>query len=148
MTVPNYDWARKIGEPTVETIQAELRGTADIFLNPRAKRVFSGEKLLEQLNITQIAGLHLLVRAVIAAELRKIEHFYDTRPGGMIAPANVAYDLADRRNTLLQWKPTWSVVTKYEGEDGEEVQPFDNLDEALFDTTQVTPKQTKTLRMT
>lgn len=147
MTVPNHDWAKKIAEPTTETIHAELHGHVDVFVNPKAKRVFDGAKVMAQLSITQQAGLHTLVRRAIAAELEKIQHTYNTRAGGLIAPGNVAYDLADRANRILQWEPTWCVVATYV--DGtEEKHPHQHLDEALMDVATEIHGIEKKLRMT
>lgn len=144
-TVPNHDWARKISEPTTETIQAELTGEARVRLNDRRDRLFPGTELMAQLSETQTAGLHKLIRNVIAAELEKMEHKFSARHEA-IAPANAAYWLAERAREIRGWEPSWCVVTRYE--DGtEDEQPFGTLDAALHDVGQTFMGTTKRLRM-
>lgn len=145
MTVPNHDWARKLAEPTTETIQAELCGSADVWLNPKKLHRFSGAALLEQLSHTQTASLHMLIRRAIALELEKLEHKFSARHEA-IAPANAAYWIADRAREIRDWTPTWCVVTMYQ-DGNEDEQPFKHLDEALYDLATVIGGTTKKLRM-
>lgn len=145
MTVPNHDWARKLAEPTTETIQAELRGTVDTKINAKKLHRFSGEGILRQLSHTQTAAVHKLVRNVVALELEKLEHRFSARHEP-IAPDNAAYWIAERAREIRAWEPLWCVVSKYP--DGhEDEQPFEYLDEALADLSRETPGLEKTLRM-
>lgn len=145
MTVPNHDWARRLAEPTTETIQAELCGEARVRLNDRRERVFDGKALMAQLSETQTAGLHTLIRRAIAAELEKLEHKFSSRHEA-IAPDNAAYWIAERAQEIRGWTPTWCSVTKYP-DGSEDEQPFDTLDAALFDVAHEFMDQTKRLRM-
>ena len=145
MTVPNHDWARKLAEPTTETIQAELNRDARTRVGPGFVRRFNGSTLMSKLNLTQTAALHKLVREVVAIELEKLEHKFSARHEP-IAPSNAAYWIADRAREIRNWEPTWCVVTTYP--DGhEDEQPFEYLDEALADLSQETPGLEKKLRM-
>ena len=145
MTVPNHDWARKLAEPTTETIQAELCGTAETKTAPRITRRFAGARLMARFNHTQTAALHKLVRRAIALELEKLEHKFSARHEP-IAPDNAAYWLAERAREICDWEPSWCVVTTYP--DGhEDEQPFKYLDEALGDLSRETPGLEKKLRM-
>jgi len=145
VTVPNHDWARRLADPTTETIQAELLGSADVKVNPKKLHRFSGEGIMRQLSHTQTASLHILVRRAIALELEKLEHKFASRHGA-IAPSNAAYWIAERAQQIRDWEPTWCVVTKYP--DGtEDEQPFEHLDEALADLSRETPGLDKILRM-
>lgn len=144
-TVPNHDWARRLGEPTTETIQAELRGQVAVAVNERKQRVFDGEAMIAQLSATQTAGLHTLIRQAIALELEKLEHRFSAHHNP-IAPDNAAYWIAEKAREIRDWEPTWCVVTTYP--DGtEDEQPFPTLDAALFDVTQTFMDTTKKLRM-
>lgn len=128
--VPNHDWARVISEPTTETIDRCLQ-LEFAFPDPIGDVTLPGTDVLK-LNLLQTAALHRAVRAAVAAELLKIEHGYSSRPGGLVAPANVAYHLAERGREIAAWEPTWCVVTTYpDGEQDE--QPFSNLSDAELD---------------
>lgn len=145
MTVPNHDWARKLAEPTTETINAELLGSAETKVGPRTRRRFFGSYFMAKLNHTQTAALHKLIRRAIALELEKLEHKFSARHEP-IAPSNAAYWIAERARQIRDWEPSWCVVTTYP--DGhEDEQPFEYLDEALADLSRPTPGLEKKLRM-
>lgn len=145
MTVPNHDWARKLAEPTTETIQAELSGMALTALNPKLQRRFHGTSLMNRLTHTQTASLHILIRRVVALELEKLEHKFSARHEP-IAPDNAAYWIAERAREIRAWEPSWCIVTTYP--DGhEDEQPFEYLDEALADLSRDAPGLEKKLRM-
>lgn len=145
MTVPNHDWARRLAEPTTETIQNELLGEVYSELSPKLRRRFDGTAMMRQLNHTQTAGLHILIRRAIALELEKLEHKFSARHDA-IAPDNAAYWCAERAREIRGWVPTWCVVTMYE-DGNEDEQPFEHLDEALYDLATVIGGTTKKLRM-
>lgn len=145
MTVENHDWARKLAEPTTETIQAELSKEVRTKVNDRTERVFRGSDMLAQLTITQIAGLHKLVREVIAVELEKLEHRFSARHEP-IAPSNAAYWCAERAQEIRSWEPSWCSVTTYE-DGSQDEHPFPTLDAALYDVAQSFMGQEKKLRM-
>lgn len=135
-SVPNHDWAKVLTEPTTETIDRCLQDSNFV------------KALLQRLTEKQTAALHWSVRKAIAAEMLKLEHSYSSRPGGLVAPANVAYHLAERGREIADWTPSWCVVTTYVDEDGvEEEQPFDDLTEAKLDCVTIPPRTTKKLRM-
>lgn len=145
MTVPNHDWARKLAEPTTETIQAELCTDVAMPFSRKVNRIFSGSAVLAQLNLTQTASLHLLIRQAIALELEKLEHKFSARHGP-IAPDNAAYWIAERAREIRGWWPSWCIVTTYlDGHEDE--QPFEYLDEALADLSRDAPGLEKKLRM-
>jgi len=145
VTVPNHDWARKLAEPTTETINAELRGTADTKLNAKKLHRFSAGAILDRLSLTQVAAVHALVRRIVALELEKLEHRFSARHEP-IAPDNAAYWCAERAREIRAWEPSWCVVTTYlDGHEDE--QPFEFLDEALGDLSRETPGLEKKLRM-
>lgn len=140
------EWARVVAEPTVETIDHALQQTVRVPIEPGRHMLFDGEKLVLRLSIEQTAAIHMLVRQAIATELLKLEHNYDSRGGGMVAPANVAYHIAEVRNQISSWTPQWTVVTK--NPDGtEEEQPFDVLDAAILDAAVELPGLTKVVRI-
>lgn len=145
VTVPNYDWARKLAEPTTETIQAELHGIVDTAVNSVKMRRFFGKWLMAKLNHTQTAALHKLVRNAIALELEKLEHKFSARHEP-IAPDNAAYWIAERAREIRNWEPSWCVITTYP-DGNEDEQPFEFLDEALADLGRGTPGLEKALRM-
>jgi hypothetical protein len=145
MTIPNHDWATRLAEPTTETIQAELNGTVLTYLNPKVARRLEGTAMMSQLNHTQTAALHILVRRVVALELEKLEHKFSARHDA-IAPGNAAHWIAERAREIRAWTPTWCVVTGYQ-DGAEDEQPFETLDEALYDLATVIKGTTKKLRM-
>lgn len=145
MTVPNHDWARRLAEPTTETIQNELLGEVYSALSPKLRRRFDGTAMMQQLTHTQTASLHTLIRRVVALELEKLEHKFSSRHGA-IAPSNAAYWIAERAREIRDWTPTWCVVTKY-ADGTEDEQPFEQLDEALGDLARELPNCEKILRM-
>jgi len=75
--------------------------------------------------------LHKAIRAIVTAELLKLEHGYSSR-ADLIAANNVAYALAERGRTIGSWEPQWCVVTTY-ADGTEDEQPFDSYDDALYD---------------
>lgn len=147
MTVPNHDWARVLAEPTTETIDHALQQTVRLPLEKGKTYKFDGEGFVLKLSPQQSAAIHLLIRRALAAELEKLMHSYNSRPGGLISPANVAYHLAEKVQELRSWRPSWNVVTTYEEDDGEDEQPFVYLNEALADAAFLLPGLTKKMRM-
>jgi len=147
MTVPNHDWAKAIAEPTTETIDHALQQTVRI---PRSEGVsvrFDGEGFVLKLTSAQTAAIHTLVRHAIAAEIEKLVHSYNTRPGGLVAPANVAYHLAETAEKIRSWKPSWCVVTEYDDGSPPEEHPFDYLNDAIVDAGLELSGTSKKMRM-
>jgi hypothetical protein len=147
MTVPNHDWAKKIAEPTTQTIDSELRQDVRIPVSDIAKYRFDGAGFMLKLSPMQTAALHILIRYAIAAELEKLVHSYNTRPGGLVAPANVAYHIAEKAQEIRSWLPSWNVVTAYEDDSPEEEHAFPYLDDAVNDAGLEPPGMTKKVRM-
>lgn len=133
MTVPNHDWAKAVAEPTTETIDRALQQDVRIKLAPGKKYKFDGKGFVEKLTPQQTAAIHILIRQAIAAELEKLMHSYNSRPGGMIAASNVAYHIAEVVERIRSWEPSWNVVTQYPDGSPEEEHPFEYLEDALND---------------
>lgn len=133
MTVPNHDWAKAIAEPTTETIDHALQQTVRVKLEPGITYKFDGKGFVEKLTPQQTAAIHTMVRHAIAAELEKLMHSYNTRPGGLVSPANVAYHIAERIEQIRSWEPSWCVVTEYPDHDSPDEHPFEFLRDAMHD---------------
>jgi hypothetical protein len=146
VTVPNHDWARIIAEPTTETIDHALQQTVRVPRDSITKVRFDGEAFVAKLTAAQTAAIHMLIRQAIAAELEKLVHSYNTRPGGLVSPANVAYHIAERAEKIRSWMPTWCVVTTYD-EGSEDEQPFEFLNDAILDAGLTLPGLNKKMRM-
>lgn len=146
MSVPNHDWAKALAEPTIETIDHALQQTVQFRISDTGTYRFNGKGFVEKLTPQQTAAIHSMIRHAIAAELEKLVHSYNTRPGGLVSPANVAYHIAETAEKIRSWKPTWCVVTKYP-DGGEDEQPFPTMAEAIEDAGWEMPGMTKTMRM-
>jgi len=133
VTVPNHDWARVVAEPTTETIDHALQQTVRVKLAPGKRYRFDGTGFVEKLTPQQTAAIHILIRQAIATELEKLVHSYNSRPGGLIAPSNVAYHIAEVAERIRSWEPSWNVVTQYPDGSPEEEHPFEYLEDALTD---------------
>lgn len=147
MTVPNHDWARKIAEPTTETIDHALQQTVRIPITEIAKYKFDGKGFVEKLSPLQTAAIHTMIRYAIAAELEKLVHRYNTRAGGLVAPANVAYHLAEKAEEIRSWMPSWCVVTEFEDGSPPEEHPFTYFNDAIIDAGLELPGMTRKMRM-
>lgn len=147
MTVPNHDWAKAIAEPTTETIDHALQQIVRLRNSETSTYKFDGEGFVLKLSPLMNAAIHTLIRDAIAAELEKLVHNYNCRPGGMVSPANVAYHLAETAETIRSWKPTWCVVTEFADGSPTEEHPFEHLTDAITDAGLEPPGMTKKLRM-
>lgn len=147
MTIPNHDWAKVIAEPTTETIDHALQQEVRFRISDTGTYKFNGTGFVEKLSPQQTAAIHTLIRHAIAAELEKLVHSYNTRPGGLVSPANVAYHLAEVAEKIRSWKPTWCVVTQFDDGSPEEEHPFEFLNDAITDAGLCVPGATKKLRM-
>jgi hypothetical protein len=147
VTVPNHDWAKVLAEPTTETIDFELRQDVRIPVSDIAKYRFNGAGFMLKLSPMQTAALHIMVRRAIAAEMQKLVHSYNTRPGGLVSPSNVAYHIAETAEKIRTWLPSWCVITTYADGAPDEEQPFPYLDDAVLDAGLEMPGMTKKVRM-
>lgn len=147
MTVPNHDWARKVAEPTAETIDHALQQDVRFRISSTGTYKFDGEGFVLKLTPQQNAAIHTLIRQAIAAELEKLVHSYNSRTGGLVSPVNVAFHIAEKAQEIRSWTPTWCVVTSYEDDAPDEEHPFPYLMDAIEDAGFAIPGMTKKMRM-
>lgn len=92
--------------------------TVDRAGNPRwadfVKRT-THQTIEHHLGSRQDPGLEQRIRAILAEELEKIAHVYNSR-SSLTAPNNVAYDLSTRADAILKWRPDWTVILDLGGE--------------------------------
>lgn len=147
MTVPNHDWAKAIAEPTTETIDHALQQSVRLPYSDTATYKFDGTGFVNKLTPQQTAAIHIMIRYAIAAELEKLSHNYNCRPGGMVSPTNVAYHLAEKAQEIRSWTPSWNVTTTYTDGTPDEEFSFPNLMAAIDDAGLEPPGMTKKMRM-